>query len=376
MTQRNLVRFLILLLHGTFWLPFLQARLLQGQAVSSEPLNLIVQIDGQVKVKRQGWTAYAPVVFGTALHGGDLLNLSESSRAKVVCSDLTLHDVPTGIGGVPCSVSRVVLRRVDGTLINATRGWPSDGSFPVVLSPRKTKLITANPTLRWSPVKEATAYRVTVRGEGGKDRLGWSKMVTSLTAIVYPETAPRFEVGIDYKLIVETNDGRSSEEPGLGLGFSMLSSNEKKIVLQEQKQIEKWGLPDGPTQFLVAHLYADHGLYAEAIERLEVISQTFKAAAVKRLLGDLYMDVGLARQAEAEYLNSLVLSKAENDDEGQMLLHKALAYIYEQIVGNKEAAALQFNATLDLAKKLGDDLTATQARMQLEQLKSPVAPLE
>src|SRR5258708_5126011 len=115
MTQRNLVRFLLLILHGTFWLPFLQNGLLEGQAVRSE-----------------------------------------SSRAKVVCSDLTLHDVPTGIVGVPCPVSRVVLRRVDGTLINATRGWPSDGSFPVVLSPRKTKLISANPTLRWSPVKEAT----------------------------------------------------------------------------------------------------------------------------------------------------------------------------------------------------------------------------
>jgi hypothetical protein len=370
MTQRNFVRFLLALLYGSFWLPFLQTGLLEGQAVSSEPLNLIVQIDGQLKVKRPGWTAYAPVAFGTGLHAGDLLSLGESSRAKVACSDLTLHDVPAGNGGVPCSVSRGVIVWPGGGLINATRGWPSDGSFPVVLSPRKTKLISAHPTLRWTSVKGATAYRVTVRSEN----LSWSTVVTSATEVVYPEKAPRLEAEVDYKLIVETSDGRSSEEPGLGLGFSMVSSNEKKIVLQEQKQIEKWQLPDGPTQFLVAHLYADHGLHAEAIERLEIVSQTFKAAAVKRLLGDLYMDVGLARQAEADYLNSLDQSKAENDDEGKMLLHKALAYIYGQVLGNKEMAGHHLNATLDVARKLGDDQTASQAGKQLAELKSAALP--
>ena len=161
-----------------------------------------------------------------------------------------------------------------------------------------------------------------VRGDG----LYWWT-VTSATGVVYPETAPRLESGVNYKLIVEANDRSSSDESGLGLGFSVLSSKDKKIVFEEQKQIENLGLPAGPTQFLVAHLYADHGLYAEAIERLEMISQTFKAAAVKRLLGDLYMEVGLARQAEGDYLNALDLSRAENDDEGQMLIHKSMAYI-------------------------------------------------
>lgn len=369
MTQHNLVRFLFVLLQGSLWLPLLQPRWLEAQATGSEPANLIVQIDGQAKVKRQGWAVYAPVVFGTGLQAGDLVHLGESSRAQVVCSDLTLHDVPTGVGGVPCPASRVVLRRTDGSLINATRGWPSDGSFPVVLSPRKTKLISDRPTLRWSPVKGPTAYRVMVRGDG----LYWWT-VTSATGVVYPETAPRLESGVNYKLIVEANDRSSSDESGLGLGFSVLSSKDKKIVFEEQKQIENLGLPAGPTQFLVAHLYADHGLYAEAIERLEMISQTFKAAAVKRLLGDLYMEVGLARQAEGDYLNALDLSRAENDDEGQMLIHKSMAYICEQILGNKETASQHLNATLDLARKLGDDVTASQTEKQLADLKRATLP--
>jgi hypothetical protein len=372
MTQHHLVRFFFVLLQSSFWLPFLQPKLLEAQPAGNEPVNLIVQIDGQVKVKRPGWTVYAPVVFGTGLHAGDLVNLGEASRAKVVCSDLTLHDVPTGIGGVPCEASRVVLRREDGSLINATRGWPSDGSFPVVLSPRKTKLISDHPTLRWSPVKGAKYYTVMVRGE----KLYWTTVVGSATEVVYPETAPRLEAGMDYKMIVEGNDRSSSDEPGLGLGFSVLSPKDKKTVLLEQMQIENMGLPAGPTQFLVAHLYADHGLYAEAIERLEMISQTFKAAAVSKLLGDLYMEIGLARRAEGDYLNSLDLSQGENDDEGKMLLHKALAYIYEQVLGNREAAAVQLNAALDLARKLGDDLTASQVGTQLAKLERRGGPLE
>jgi hypothetical protein len=367
MTTNNLERLLLLLWLG-FWVAFPQTRALEAQTTSN-PVNLIVQIDGEVKVKRQGWTNYAPVVFGTVMYSGDLVSVGESSRAKVVCSDLTLHDVPTGIGGVPCSASRVVLTGTDDSLIDPTRG-PNDGS-PVVLSPRKTKLLSANPTLRWAPVKGATTYKVEVRGEGGKHRLDWSTIVSYPTELVYPETAPRLEADVNYKLIVTASDRSSSNEPFVG--FSVLSSKNKKAVLEKQKHIENLKLAAGPTQFLIARLYADHDLYAEAIERLEVISQTFKAAAVKRLLGDLHLKVGLTRQAEADYLAALHLSNAENDDEGQMLLHKSLAYIYRQILGNEEMTGRHLNATLDLANKLGDYVTATQVRKQLAELKTPGA---
>jgi tetratricopeptide (TPR) repeat protein len=175
--------------------------------------------------------------------------------------------------------------------------------------------------------------------------------------------------GVDYKLIVAAGNGAISDEPGIGLGFSLLNSKDAKAVLQEQTQIESLGLPPGPTDFLIAHLYADHGLYAEAIERLEEISQKFKVAAVQKLLGDLFMDIGLPRQAEGRYLSALDLSAVENDEEGQMLVHKALAYIYQQILGNNETASQQLSKALELARKLGDDSTASQAGKQLAEMK-------
>jgi hypothetical protein len=362
---------LLLLQFSPLWL-LLQAKLLGAESDAGRAVNLAVFIEGQVSVKRKGWTNYAPVAFGTSLRIGDLLHLDESSRAKVVCSDLTLRDISPGIVGVPCEGAKTLLRRPDGSVINATRSWPSDGSFPLVLSPRKTRLLSAQPVLRWTPVKGTTNYQVIVRGIDGRGiNFYWSR-VYSGTEIRYPDSAPPLEAGVDYKLIVETsgpNSRSSSDEPGLGLGFSVLGSKERKTVLEEEKQIENLGLPAGPTQFLIAHLYATHDLNAEAIQRLEGISNTFKVAAVARLLGDLYLNIGLPRQAETNYLNSLDLSRDGKDEEGQMLVHLALASIYGQTLGNVNSASEHLNATLALANKLGDDYVIGEVGKRLTELK-------
>ena len=298
----------------------------------------------------------------------DLLRIEGASRAKVVCSDLTLHDVPSGIGGVPCPSSPSLLRWVDGSVINPTRGGPSDGSFPIVLSPRKTKLLSPYPLLRWTPVSGAIAYAVIVRGTN----FYWSSQVSAdKSEMVYPEFARKLTASTDYnyKLIVQTNSGSSDKEPGKGWGFTLLGPSESTTVGKEQRNIETFGLPEGPTKFVIAYLYATHDLNAEAIQWLESVSHTFKTAAVARLLGDLYLKVGLTRQAEASYLNSLDFCKNENDAEGEMLAHSALARIYEQAFGNRDAASQHYNAALAIAEKIGDDLTADQTRKRLADLK-------
>jgi tetratricopeptide (TPR) repeat protein len=91
-------------------------------------------------------------------------------------------------------------------------------------------------------------------------------------------------------------------------------------------------------------------------------------AALTRFLGDLYVDIGLTRQAESYYLNALEFCETEGDTEGQMLLHKSLADIYGQVLGNQEMAAHHLDAIVTLAKKLGDHSTAAQAGKQLAEL--------
>src|SRR6266699_1552954 len=168
--KRAPVMLLVLLQCGQ-WPLLLQTKLLSAEKYSGETVNLAVFIEGQVSVKRKGWTNYAPVVFGTSLRIGDLLHLDESSRAKVVCSDLTLRDISPGIVGVPCEGTKPVLRRPDGSMINATRSGPSDGSFPVVLSPRMTKLLSPCPVHRWARHQ----FLLVASLFGNRDHLsGWS----------------------------------------------------------------------------------------------------------------------------------------------------------------------------------------------------------
>src|SRR5262249_24350690 len=155
--------------------------------------------------------------------------------------------------------------RPDGSLLRPTRGAPTEGLFPLVLSPRLTKLLSDRPLLKWTEMKNASTYHVMVRGP----ELVWTANVQDKTEIQYPDRAQKLEPGQNYKLIVGLDDEKNSEmESAPGLGFSVLPSKERKVVLEEQKQLERLGLDEGPTQYLIAHLYASYGLNAEAIQKL------------------------------------------------------------------------------------------------------------
>src|SRR5215831_11935290 len=136
----------------------LHAAPFEGPENGATGANIAVLVQGDVSVKRKGWTTYEPVVFGTNLRLGDLVRVNPSSHAKIVCSDLTVHELPVGIAGVPCSPTRKVLRSKDGSVINVTRSGPPDGSYPIVLTPRKTKLLSPYPTVQWSPVAGTNTY--------------------------------------------------------------------------------------------------------------------------------------------------------------------------------------------------------------------------
>lgn len=333
---------------------------------SSHAANLVVAIQGHVDVKRKNWSSFAPLALGAEIKTGDVLRLDPSSSAKVVCADLKLRDLSAGMTGTPCVPSQDILRRSDGSLIRPTRSVSGDNSYPVILSPRRTKLLSDHPLLRWTAVKDAAVYRVIVRGPD----LLWTTNVYSKTEFTYPDSAPKLEPGQDYKLIVRISEDQTSENEQInGLGFSLLPSRERKVVLDEQRQIERLGLQDGTTQYLIAHLDASYGLNAEAIEHLESASSQFQVSATERLLGHLYLNIRLPRQAEAHYLKSLELSQKDEDQEGELQARLALASIYADILSNRKKAGEQLEAAVAVAGNIGDDVTIAEARKKLSELK-------
>ncbi len=262
-----------------------------NRTLADNDLHMLVDVQGPVSVKREGWNTYAPALFGTSLRYGDLLRLEGSAQATVACADLTVATVPAGTNALPCKVVQAVLVQ-NGSLINPTRSVPS-GEFPLVVTPRKTKLLNPRPTLRWTPVTGATSYTVTVRGSN----VNWSTDVISGTEVVYPGAAPPLMPGLTYKVIVVAGNRSSDEEALPDLGFTVLKIDEATTVRERETKIRSLGLSGAATGLLVANLYVTNGLTAEAIELLEGLSSASPEPAVLRSLGDLYLALGLNRLA-------------------------------------------------------------------------------
>jgi hypothetical protein len=328
---------------------------------SAGQTGIIVTVQGDATVKRAGWQNYAPVLFGVPLRKGDLLRLTTAARVVVACADLKLSELPAGVSGFPCKTDASPEALVyAGRLASPTRGEPGIGEYPVVISPRKTKLLGPRPTLRWIAAPGAASYRVSLQGTD------WSTTVDGVTEIPYPSGAPALTPGTAYRLVVAAAERSSADETGTGLGFTLLEADEAQAVRAAEAKIRALGLPDAGTRLLVANLYANHSLYAEAIELLAPLTNAGEPA-VPRLVGDLYLSVGLNRQAEESYLQALRLSEGASDVEGQAAAHAMLGNIYESL-GSRDEAARHWQAAIASYERLGDQAKIAGLRALLAEI--------
>ncbi|MEK6300529.1 MAG: tetratricopeptide repeat protein [Acidobacteriota bacterium] len=266
---------------------------------------------------------------------GYMLFLDPTARATVICGDGKKRELAPGAQGCPCRepcTPEVCGINYGGSTIGATRGPDTDaGLFPVVISPRKTRLRNLRPTIRWTPIagaNEKTAYNVTLYGDPMK--VIWTKDVVSETRLTYPDKEPPLAPGQIYKVVV-TSDGMSSQQDhSPGLGFTTLTADQVRMLADEERKRKQMQLPETQTRFLIANLYAARELYAEALEQLEDLYTTMKEAAVARMLGDIYAVIGLNREAEKRYVEALSLTPAD-DLEGLGLTQKSLAQVYENL---------------------------------------------
>ena len=330
-------------------------------AFAEGPAHLLVAVQGKVLLKRPGWSASAPATAGTVLHRGDLVRVPSSGRATIACADLSVHELPAGkIGGVPCPAAESAVLVYEGSLLNPTRS-DADEDVPVVTAPRRTKLLSSHPTLRWAPMPGVAKFTIAVRGGD----VSWKKEVSDATSIAYPADAPELKPNVDYKVTVTAGERSSDELSEPGLGFSILGEAAAREVRAEAERIRALGLPDEAAQLLTVHLYASRGLHAEAIEQLEPIAKSRPTPRVWQTLGTLYQAVGLHRLAEEKYLQAAKQSRHAEDIEGQALAHRALGVLYHDAFGLEADAKQSFTAALALFEQLGDAAAVRQVKEKL-----------
>jgi len=346
---------------------FLWCAIAAGAAASGDDVHVLVAVQGKVTVKRKGWTTSAPAGFGTFLRRGDLVRLTSPAQATVACADLSVHQLPDGkASGVPCPIENKAIAIYEGSLINPTRSEASE-EVPVVISPRRTKLLSPRPILRWAPMPGITRFKVSLRGPG----VNWTAAVDGATSVSYPADAPALTPGATYKVSVNAGGHSSDELSEPGLGFTLLTEDAAKTIRAEAQRISGLPLPADAAQLLTAHVYASHGLHAEAIERLEALAKAHPAPRVWQTLGNLYQTAGLNRLAEERYVRAAKDSLATGDIESQALAQQSLGVLYQQAFGLPGEATSAFRDALTLFEKLGDARSVQELKERLAHDQNP-----
>jgi hypothetical protein len=309
---------------------------------------------------------------GMLIRRGDLLTLKATAKAQIICGNGNKYDLIPGPQGCPCTdpcTTKICGLMYDDKLTHSMRGGDTNNSsFPVIISPRKTLLLNKRPTIRWSPVagsNKRTKYKVSLYGENRK--LIWSRVTGSKPELAYPYKKPSLTPGQTYLVVVST-DGKSSELENVpGIGFALLKADKALSLNKAKAKIQKLNLPEAQTQFLTANLYLDEHLYAEAIDEVERASGTMKEPAVVRMLGDLYLVVGLNREAEKRYLEALTI-QPKNDLEEQAMTQMRLAQSYENL-GISDQAIIRLDEAIKIYERLGNSAMVEILKKQEQGLK-------
>jgi len=328
-------------------------------------VNLLLEVEGEVLLRRINWDDFHPTTFGTALQRGDLLKVAGDAQAKVLCDNLNMWSVPSGsvpsgLNGCP-RPEKSFLVREEGRII-ATRG--GDPTVPYIISPRSTKLLNRTPLLRWNN-SGAASYNVQVRG----GNLKWQQAEVTQTRLTYPGE-PALQPGISYLLVVEDSNGKSSQDEGrAGLGFSLLDQAQVQQIQANTDVIAGLGLSDEAEAFAIAQLYAGNGLIAESIEILEaLVKDGSQQASVHQALADLYGQIGLLLLAESRYLKAVELAEAQGNVEAMANIQANLGELYIGLGDVNEATRWLTQAQTGY-EILGDMDTANEIAGRLEALK-------
>lgn len=326
-------------------------------------MHVVAGVEGDVQLKRDLWADYHTLRFGTQLQIGDLLKLEEGSLVTIVCGDLsTVRLTGKDVWGVECRESEdgLVYR---GSRINRTRG-SEKAAIPIILSPRKTKIINPRPVIRWEKVHSVTSYSVVVRGCGAS----WRRTVGAVTWLAYPDAEPALKARRTCTATIHAGTVSSAQEETPDLGFQVLGADDSRAVRDRLGKIEELNLSGPAKQYLRSLAYASRELRAAAIDELEQLSSQYREAGLLIFLGSLYVDVVLYEQAADRFQQALELARHNGDTEAIAVATRRLGTLY-LMRGNYSTSTRElFQEAAESYEILGDTQHAAEAEGQVNLL--------
>jgi hypothetical protein len=301
-----------------------------------QPVVLIVRTaGGNVRVKHPDWLGSLPAFPGMMLLPADILTGDTDSSVDVVCADINLYTVHLDRQRripLTCSASEQLMEYQHHPVM-AMRGGGA-GAYPMVLSPRRSKLLSPRPRLIWTKVPGASRYDLSLRS--GRDE--WT-FQTASTSIDFPSAWPNLSAGRSYHLIVKTGQNSSEAEGASHVGFELLDADSADQVRTVQLKIRSLAAaPDDVKTLLIAYLFQAKGLNAEGTAFLEQLSNRSPREAL--LLGEFYVCSRLLRQAEAAFKEAAQSAQQEGDiGTAAEALHREITVMSAQ--GESQSEAIQ-----------------------------------
>lgn len=304
---------------------------------------VLSQVEGNVTVKEKvplarSRSSVRQARFLQTVGAGDEIRVPAGAGARLVCSndreisllratdirftkDLCLRNgkpLPPGtyrklapVGGRFRSVKgwNVLERNTRGT-------EDEDFGVPVLLSPRNTGLCDVRPEIVWTPVQGATEYEIELVGphpfrqrvDASKlscDRDGWGE--AGVCVLPWPEKAQELPAGEPVFLRVGARRGlasplRTEEEPSR---IQRLAGEQVEEVLLSLEKLEELPVECAARRLLEAGVYAQAGLFSEAVAAYRKALSRQEAPEGRITLGDVYLAIGLQVRADQSYREAL-----------------------------------------------------------------------
>lgn len=336
-----------------------------GGVAQRAPVGVVAVVRGTLELQREGWNAFVPVSTGASLRVGDQVRLAPGAQTRIVCADAVVVDLREGTTPNPC-------RSQDGWIFDITRTpWANtvlsadDARIPKVIAPRATALLTTTPTIRWSAVEGAETYTVILRREAEEV---WRVTVRGTTTLDYPADQPPLERGPMYRFVVSADDGL--RENAQGAGVVVLTEREVQEVAAEVRRLEQLAVDDATRRLVLANLYASRGLYADALALLEGLTNSPAQPAPLRLLGDIYLAIGLPDLAAAPYTQARDVAAQTGDRLAQAQANRMLGTVYSRLGSeeNRKRTVEHYQRALQFYEEVGDAAAQKELRQLLSAL--------
>jgi hypothetical protein len=206
------------------------------------------------------------------------------------------------------------LRSIKNALVleGETRGGDDeDFAVPILVSPRNTAILDPRPALMWTQVPEATEYEIELNGPNHfrisvdpsqiacKEK--WEDSV--ICTQQYPTQAPVMPPGTISFLSIRARLSlagplREEAQPSRIKRLQPEKGEEIRVQLERLRNLP---LGEQGYQLLAADLYAQEGLYADAVSLYRKALATSNIPEAHVTLGDAFLEIGLLRPAAKTY---------------------------------------------------------------------------